>query len=211
MVLSPGGIAIIICMPIVGMMLRRYEARWLVIFGVLVSAGGLFLMTRFNLQIDYRAAVYSRIVQSLGMAFLFVPISTVAFARIPRDRTNYATGLFNLARNIGGSSGIATVVTLLARRSQFHQQVLTSHLTPYDPAYQQALSHSAQVLHSAGASLPDAARGANGLIYGTMLRQSSMLAFEDAFYFMAVLFLAVVPLMFLLRKTKPTASAVAAH
>ena len=81
-------------------------------------------MSRFNLEIDYRTAVWSRMVQSLGLAFLFVPISAAAFAFIPKERTNYATGLFNLARNIGGSSGIATVTTLLARRAQFHQQIL---------------------------------------------------------------------------------------
>ena len=91
-------------------------------------------MARFNLHIDYRTAVWSRMVQSLGMAFLFVPISAVAFAFIPKERTNYATGLFNLARNIGGSSGIATVTTLLARRAQFHQQILVAHMTPYDAA-----------------------------------------------------------------------------
>jgi DHA2 family multidrug resistance protein len=103
-------------------LLRRFQARWLVIFGVLTSALGLFLMSRFNLYIDYATALWSRIVQSSGLAFLFVPISTVAFAFIPKERTNYATGLFNLARNVGGSAGIATVTTLLARRAQFHQQ-----------------------------------------------------------------------------------------
>ena len=203
MVLSPGGIAICICMPLVGYLLRKVEARWLVVFGVAISTLGLLRMAHFTLEIDYRTAVWGRVVQSLGLAFLFVPISTVAFARIPKERTSYATGLFNLARNIGGSSGIATVTTVLSRRAQFHQSVLVSHLTPLDPAYQNALGRTAGALHAAGASAPDAAAQAQGVLYGTLLKQSSMLAFSDAFWLMGILFLAIIPLMFFLRKTAP--------
>jgi DHA2 family multidrug resistance protein len=202
LVLSPGGIAIIVCMPLVGMLLRRYQPRWLVIFGVLVSSAGMFAMSRFSLQIDFATAVRSRVVQSLGLAFLFVPISTAAFANIAKERTNYAAGLFNLARNIGGSSGIAAVTTLLARRGQFHQHVLVSHLTPYDLPYREAVSHASAMLQARGSSLPDASRQAHGLLYGTLLRESSMLAFSDAFWLMAVLFLAIVPLMFFMKRRR---------
>jgi DHA2 family multidrug resistance protein len=203
LVLSPGGLVVIVFLPIVGLLLRRFQARWLVVFGVLTSVLGLFLMARFNLYIDYRAALWSRIVQSSGLAFLFVPISTVAFAFIPKERTSYATGLFNLARNIGGSAGIATVTTLLVRRAQFHQQVLVSHMTPYDSAYRNSLAGATQLLHAHGSTLPDAAAQAHGLLYGNMLRQSNMLAFADAFWVMAMLFLLIVPLMFCMKKLKP--------
>jgi len=203
LVLSPGGIVVVICLPIVGMLMRRFQARWLVIFGVLVSSAGLFRMAKFTLGIDYQTAVNSRMLQSLGMAFLFVPISAAAFAYIPKERTGYATGLFNLARNIGGSSGIATATTLLARRSQYHQSVLVSHLTPYDPGYREALASAAAMLHGRGASLPDAAAQAQGLIYGNMQRQAGMLAFSDAFWVMGVLFLLIVPLMFLMKSSRP--------
>ena len=203
MVLSPGGIAVCVAMPVVGMLLRRYQARWLVIFGVAVSAAGLMAMSRFTLQLDYATAVRTRIVQSFGLAFLFVPISTVAFMRIPRERMNYATGLFNLARNIGGSSGIAATTTLLARRAQYHQSVLVSHLTPYDPAYRDALAKAAMALQAGGSSGTDAAAQAQGMIYGTLLKQSSMLAFADAFWVMGMLFLVIIPLMFLIRKVPP--------
>jgi len=201
LVLSPGGFAVIVCMPLVGTLLRRYQPRWLVIFGVLVCSAGMYEMSRFTLQIDFATAVRSRIIQSLGMAFLFVPISTAAFRNIPRERTNYATGLFNLARNIGGSSGIATVTTMLARRSQFHQSVLVSHLTPLDLTYREALARAGAMLQVRGGSAPDAALQAHGLLYGTLQRESSMLAFADAFYLMSVLFLAVIPLMFLMKRS----------
>ena len=203
LVLSPGGMAVCVLLPMVGFLLHRFQARWLVVGGVLISSAGLLRMAHFNLDLDYSTAVWSRVVQSAGLAFLFVPISTVAFAFIPRERTNYATGLFNLARNIGGSAGIAAVTTLLARRAQFHQSVLTAHLTPYDSAYREALRQSAAVLQLHGSTPSDAALQAHGLVYGTMLRQSNMLAFEDAFWMMGMLFLLIVPLMFLMRKVGP--------
>jgi DHA2 family multidrug resistance protein len=170
---------------------------------VVVTSIGLYRMSRFTLQIDYRTAVWSRITQSLGLAFMFVPISATAFAYIPKERTSYATGLFNLARNIGGSSGIATATTLLARRAQYHQSVLVSHLTPYDFRYREALSGAAATLRQAGSSPHDAALQAQGMIYGNLLRQSSMLAFADAFWVMGTLFLLIIPLMFMIKKVKP--------
>jgi DHA2 family multidrug resistance protein len=191
-------------MPIVGLLLRRVQPRWLMIFGVVSSAAGLFIMSRFNLYIDYKTAVWSRMVQSLGFGFLFVPIATAAFAFIPKARTQYATGLFNLARNIGGSIGIATVTTMLTRRAQLHQSRLVEHLTPFDSAYRQSLAGASQLMTVHGASPPDAAAAAHGMIYGSMLRQANMLAFVDAFWFMGMLFLAIIPLMLLIKNVKST-------
>jgi len=208
LVLSPGGLMILLGMPLVGIMLRRYQARWLVIFGVLVTAAGLFMMSKFNLNIDYQTAAYSRMVQSFGLAFMFVPISTAAFASIPKERTGYATGLFNLARNIGGSSGIATATTLLTRRSQYHQSVLVSHMTPYDQPYRQAVASTTALLQAHGSSQPDAGVQAQGLLYGNMQRQAGMLAFADAFWVMGALFLLIIPLMFMMKTTRPAAGPV---
>ena len=204
LVLSPGGFVIIFCMPIVGLLLRRVQPRWLMIFGVLACTAGLFVMSGFNLYIDYKTAVWSRMVQSLGFGFLFVPISTAAFAFVSKARTQYATGLFNLARNIGGSIGIATVTTMLTRRAQLHQARLVEHLTPLDAAYRQSLAGASQLMTVHGASPPDAAAAAQGMIYGSMLRQANMLAFVDVFWFMGMLFLAIIPLMLLIKNVKST-------
>jgi len=208
LVLSPGGLVIVICLPVVGILVRMYQPRWLVIFGVVVTSLGLFRMSRFTLGIDYNTAVGSRMVQSFGLAFLFVPISATAFAFIPKERTSYATGLFNLARNIGGSSGIATATTLLARRAQFHQSVMVAHLTPFNWRYRESVAGAAAILRSAGSSAPDANVQAQGMIYGTMLRQSNMLAFADAFWVMGAMFLLIIPLMFLIKKVRPSAGQV---
>ncbi len=195
LVLSPGGLAIIACMPLVGFLIAKVQARWLVIFGLLVSAYGTFMMSHFNLEVDFRHALISRIIQSAGLAFLFVPINTMAFAQIARERTSYATGLINLARNIGGSAGIATMTTMLARGEQLHQNVLVGHITPLNPAYNDFMAGASQVLNGVAP--------AQAMLYGLVQRQAAMLAFIDNFRLIAYVFLAIIPLMLLMRRTDP--------
>jgi MFS transporter, DHA2 family, multidrug resistance protein len=207
--LSPGGLMIMIMMPIVGILLSRIEARWLIIFGLVMSAAGLFEMSHWNTQINFGHAVSARVVQSFGLAFLFVPINTVAFSFIAKAKTGYATGLINLARNIGGSSGIAICTTLIARREQFHQQRLIERLSPLDLPYQSALHSATQMFQSQGADPAQAAAQAHGLIYNMVQQQAAMLSFNEVFWILGVVFLAVIPLMFLMRKTGPVKGAIA--
>ena len=203
LVLSPGGLVIAVTMPLVGFLLSKFEARWLVIFGLVVSSLGLFHMAHFDLDVDYQTAMMARVVQSAGLAFLFVPINTMAFATIPRAKMGSATGLINLARNVGGSSGIAIVTTLLARRTQFHQHRLVSHMTPFSPNYTQALAGLAHTLVVQGAGAAQAMAQAQGMLYGMLIRQASMLAFVDSFWVLGVIFLSIIPLMFFMKKAEP--------
>jgi DHA2 family multidrug resistance protein len=203
MVLSPGGLAIIVAMPFVGRMVAKTQPRYLVMFGMAIAALGLYQMSHFTLDIDQGTAIWARIVQSFGLAFIFVPINATAFAYIPKEKTNYATGLINLARNIGGSSGIALVTTMLARRAQVHQTVLVGHLTPFDPAYNSTLQATTQALMAAGSGPSQAADQAHGILYGILQRQSTMQAFVDNFRLLAILFVALIPFMLLMKKVKP--------
>jgi DHA2 family multidrug resistance protein len=205
LVLSPGGIMVIIMLPLVGKLVTHYDARWLVVIGVVIVAASLFHMARFNLDIDFRTAMMARIYQSAGMAFLFVPINVMAFYFIPKEKFNNATGIINLARNIGGSVGIAGVVTLLARRTQFHQGMLLAHMTPLDLAYQNLVNGSARILFAAGSNFTDAQVQANGLAYGLLQRHAGMLAFVDDFWMMGLMFLGLIPLMFMMKKARPGA------
>jgi DHA2 family multidrug resistance protein len=211
LVLSPGGLLVLITLPIVGKLLTRFEARWLVVWGVSIVALSLFHMATFNLDIDFRTAMMARVYQSAGMAFLFVPINVMAFYFIPKEKFNNATGIINLARNIGGSCGIANVMTLLARRSQFHQNVLVSHLTPLDPAYQSMVNGARQLLYGAGSSSVDALAQAHGLVYGLLQRHAAMLAFVDDFWLMGLTFLSLIPLMFLMKKSGTHQAPMGAH
>ncbi len=211
MALSPGGLAIMIMMPIVGFLLSKIEARWLIIFGLLISSFGLFQMAQFDLQVDFEHAVVARIVQSLGLAFLFVPINATAFYFIEKQKTSYATGLINLARNVGGSSGIAIATTLVARREQFHQQQLVAHVSQLDGAYRSTLEAAQQMFLARGADAVHAAAQAEQMIYNLVQQQATMLAFVEAFKFLAIAFLAVIPVVLLLKKTRPAKTEILAE
>jgi DHA2 family multidrug resistance protein len=203
LVLSPGGVAMMIGFAIVGRLLGILQARTLIVFGLLVSALGTYQMSGFNLNIDFNTAMWARTLQAFGMAFLFVPINVAAFASIPREKLGSATGLMNLFRNIGGSAGIAMVTTMVARRSQFHQGTLVGHVTPLDPGYGDMLHGTASTLVGQGASAADAAGQAQGLVYGLVQRQASMMAVADTFFVMSLVFLAMVPLVLLIKRTAP--------
>ena len=118
--LLPGGFSLMLLMPLVGFMLSRYDARKMMMGGLLVLSFSLFHMTNFTLGVDFRTVVFARMIQTAGLAFLFVPINTAAYAFLPREKNNAASGLMNLARNIGGSVGISIVTTMLDRRQQYH-------------------------------------------------------------------------------------------
>src|SRR6476469_1636458 len=139
LVLSPGAIITMLSMPLVGKLLSKYEARWLVVFGLVVLATGMFQLSSLNLETNFGTFVYTWMISRGGLGFLFVPINVMAFNFIPREKTNNASGLINLARNIGGSIGISAVTTMQSRMSQKHQGMLVEHLNPYNPAYQHAL------------------------------------------------------------------------
>jgi DHA2 family multidrug resistance protein len=208
LVLSPGGMVIALTMPLVGFLLAKVEARWLVIFELVIPSVGLFDMASFNLNIDYHTAMMARVMQSAGLAFLFVPINTMAFSAVARAKMGNATGLMNLTRNIGGISGIAIVTTMLARRQQFHQHGLVAHLTPFDAGYAQALAGTAHRLTTQGASSSQAMAQAEALLYGMVQRQSTMKAFIDNFWMLGIIFLAIVPLMFFMKRVTPHNGAV---
>jgi DHA2 family multidrug resistance protein len=192
---------ILVMMPVVAVLLRRLDTRYLIAFGFLICGMGLLWMSRFNLQVPFQTAMLARIAQSFGLAFLFVPMNVTAFQNVPMDKTSYATGMLNLVRNIGGSTGIALVSTILARRSQLHQANLVGNLHTGSLQYQGFLERSTGLLVHHGSSAADAARQAQGLAYGQLLRQANMMAFADTFWIMGVLCLALLPLLLLMRKT----------
>lgn len=208
---SPGGVVVLVCLPVVGWLTTKVDARWLIAVGVVISSVSLFHMANFSLDIDYRTAVLARCLQSVGMAFLFVPINAAAFAYISKRETNRATGIINLARNIGGSFGISMVTTLLARRSQFHQNVLVGHATPLDFGYRNMLENASRMLALQGSDLAQAQSQAQGLLYGLLQKHAAMLAFADDFWLMAISFLVLLPVIFMMKKIKPRKGAAPAH
>ena len=211
MALSPGGAVIMCMMPVVGFLVSKVDTRILITFGCIVSSAALFVMAGWNLGLDYRHAVLARMLQSFGLAFLFIPINVAAFAYVPREQTNMGTGIINLARNIGASVGIATVTTMLERRTQAHQARLADHVNALSAAYHNTLSGTQVRLVAAGSGLSQASAQAHGMIYNTVQRQAAMLAFIDNFKMLGVVFLAVIPVLLLLKKPKVPSGNVPAH
>jgi MFS transporter, DHA2 family, multidrug resistance protein len=117
----PGGFVILLLMPVAGLLVSRVDARYLIGFGFLLFAFSLFRMTHLDAQVDFRTVMRWRIYQAAGMAFLFVPVNTLAYVGMPREASNQVSAMTNLMRNMGGSIGISAVTTLLARRQQIHQ------------------------------------------------------------------------------------------
>lgn len=201
LVLSPGAVITLISMPLVGRLLARFEARWLVVFGLLTLATGMFALARVNLLTGFRTFVYTWMISRGGLGFLFVPINVMAFFFVPKEKTNNAAGIINLARNMGGSIGISVVTTLQARLSQVHQNYLSAHLSPFDPQFQLRLHGLAAGLHASGSSAALSLLQARAMLYSELVRQSQMMAFVDVFRSLGFTCLALIPLMFLMKKS----------
>jgi MFS transporter, DHA2 family, multidrug resistance protein len=203
LVLMPGGVAIILCMPLVGYLLGHTDARKLLFFGFTVLALALFHMTNFDTAIDFRTVATARVFQAMGLAFLFVPINATAYAFLPPGKNNAASGLINLARNVGGSVGISLVITMLARRTQVHQSDLTHNLSAGSSQYQGMINGATRVLEAHGSSATEAARQAQGLVAQTLNQQATMLAYIDNFWMLGIAVSCMIPLVFLMKRAKP--------
>jgi DHA2 family multidrug resistance protein len=201
--LMPGGFTIMLLLPLVGFLLSRYTPRWLLLFGLVVLSASLFHMTNFDLDIDFHTAVTARIFQAVGMAFLFVPINTAAYAFLPREKNNAASGLMNLARNIGGSVGISFVTTMLDRRTQVHLTNLSGNLSASNPALQSRLKALGLMVQSHGGGPPGSSPMPWALIQGVVERQATMLAYIDCFWLLGVAILVMIPMAFLVKKSRP--------
>jgi MFS transporter, DHA2 family, multidrug resistance protein len=203
-VLSGASVVILFQMPIVGQLTTKIPAKYIMAFGWLCLALGMYYSTvRIDLLISFRSAAWLRVAQSFGLGFLFVPINLAAFTGVPREKGNSVSGLINFMRNIGSSVGTSMVTTLLARRAQFHQSVLTYHATNYDPAFRNQISGLTQQLVHAGATPPDARVQAFGRVYQSVLAQSQTLAYIDTYMLLAIAASIMFLLAFIVKRNDP--------
>ena len=203
LVISPGGLMVMAMMPIVGFLVTRVDPRWMIIYGFGMSAAAMFTMLNLNLGVSYGYVAMLRVFQAAGLAFLFIPINTLSYAGIPMNKNNDVSGLTNLARNIGGSTGTAFLVTMLARRQQFHQDRLGTWLSQSSGVLQSQVDALGRYLVEHGGRAVSLAQGkamAQGSIYGQFLRQCTMLAYLDVIKVLAIAMLMLIPLVFLMRR-----------
>jgi DHA2 family multidrug resistance protein len=198
MALSPGGLVVICLLPIVGRSIGKVDPRFLATFGFSVLSGSLFFMaTTVDLHMDFATAVELRAIQSVGLAFLFVPINTMSYASVAPQKYNQVSGIMNLSRNMGGDIGIAFVTTLIARRAQVHQSELAAHTTALSATLQANLDALAHAMQHAGFGVAQSIARASGMMYRQLAIQATQLAYLDALRILGFATAIMVPLVWL--------------
>jgi len=200
--LSPRGIGSLCTMPIVGQLTNRYDSRKLIFIGLVVGAWTMFSLSHLNLNAGYWNIFWPQLIQGSAMAFLFIPLMAVSMSGIVKEKMGNATSIYNLMRNIGGSFGIATMTTFLARRSQVHQNQMVSHVSIFDHNSQRMWRGMTDWFQLHGSNSVEASRKALGAMYGMVQRQAMMLSFVEAFWVMGIIFLCMAPLLLLLRNPR---------
>jgi MFS transporter, DHA2 family, multidrug resistance protein len=193
-------------MPIVGRLTSKIQSRYLIAAGWCSLAIGLYYSAyRTDLLISFRVAMWLRVAQVVGIGFLFVPITMAGYIGIPIEKGNSVSGMVNFMRNIGSSIGTSIVTTMLARRAQYHQQILVGHLTPDTPQFREALRGLTRAIAHSGLSFYDARLQAIARFYRLVNRQAHTLAYLDTFWILAMLSAAMFVLAFFLKKNDPGA------
>ncbi|MGA7561832.1 MAG: DHA2 family efflux MFS transporter permease subunit [Desulfobaccales bacterium] len=200
-IMAWGGVSAMLMMPMTGRLCNRVDNRWLSIIGLLIGAWATYLMSLFNIQIGYTTVQWPRILQGLGIGMTFVALTNLTMGHISREKMGNATGIYNLLRNLGGSFGIAVAATLLSRRAQFHQSRLVEHLTAGSPSFIAWQHRIAGILPGLGPhwNYWEAPR-AMATLYDQVQVQAMTLSFGDGYWFFTVLFLLLVPLVFMMRQ-----------
>lgn len=207
----PRGVGSLFLMPVVGILTGFIDPRRLLFLGLLVGGGTLIWLGQLNLQAGYWDIFWPQLLQGAGLALLFVPLTTVSMSNVSPERMGYATSLFNLMRNIGGSVGIAITATMLQRERQAIGARLGEQITPYDPVTQSMLAQIKGGLMAAGSDAVTATQQAYMMLHGILLREASMVAFVWLFRVLGIVFLCMLPLVLLMRRPKGRVSAAGAH
>jgi len=202
--LSAGGLVLLLEMPIIGQLTTKFQARYLIAFGWLALSVAMFYSTRrIDLQISFRAATLLRITQVIGLGFLFVPITLVAYIGIAPEKNNAVAGIVNFMRNMGSSVGTSMVTTIIERRSQFHQVYLVANVAAGRPGLASQVSGLTARLIASGMNAEKAATQAYALVFRNVLAQATTLAYIDTFMVLAAGAAIMFVLSFALKKNEP--------
>ena len=189
-----------IAMPLVGIATQKFDGRKLVAFGLILGAFMLFWLSWLDLNAGYWDLFWPQFLQGFALGLLFVPLTTITMAPIAKEQMGNATSLFNLMRNQAGGIGIAFVTTMLARRRAFHTAVLTSHVSQYATTSAAFLESVKNSFIARGADMVTATQRTYAVAAGMVAREAATLSFIDLFWILAVLFLAMVPLLFFMKR-----------
>ncbi len=207
--LTPGGFAVMLCMPFVGRFVSKVDARYMVAFGFLITGFAVLNMTHMYLGMDFWTPVWYRVYWGLGIALLFVPINTLSFIGVRPELNGQVSAMVNLSRNVGGSIGIAVVTTVIARRTQVHQSELSANISSGAPALRGFLSTASGRLAHAGGGAVTGLRQAYGQAAHALQQQAAVLAYHDALFILGAACILASPVIFIAKKNKTGAPALA--
>ncbi len=198
--LSPRGVGSLCTTPIVGVLTSKIDPRKILACGFILGAFTMLDLSHLNVYAGYWDIFWPQVLQGVAMSCMFIPLMALSMSRIPKEKMGNATSIFNLMRNIGGSFGIAVMTTFLTRRNQFHYARLGESLTSGNVGTQQAVEGLKSWFRAHGDDPYTAGQRALGALHGMLQRQAAMLSFVEAFWMMAMMFLALLPFVLVLRR-----------
>jgi MFS transporter, DHA2 family, multidrug resistance protein len=196
--MMPGGLAMLVVMPVAGQVSSRFQPKYLMVLGLGGIALSMWYSTSLTPDASFDYFGWVRVYQTIGLPFLFIPINTVAYDGLPRNKTNQASALMNVARNLGGSIGISLANVVLYQRTQFHQARLVENTVPSSPVFHSTVQQLTQYFMSHGASASDANGQAMGFIGQLIQMQATIMAYIDVFHVCAIAAAIMIPLVLLL-------------
>ena len=211
LVLSPGALAIIGLIPIVGLVMPRVQTRFVLCAGFFLMGCGLLYSRNIAPNVDFLHLVLMRAAQAAPLAFLFVPASVLAYQTVPRRLAGDAAALFTMFRNVAGSVGISLSTALIVTRTQIHMAYLSEHQARSDAVFQNTLQQFAQAIRNLGTTVGDAAQVALGRAYSQLIAQAGLLSYMDVFLYFAVLAFAFVPFTLMFSPVKKAGGAPGGH
>ena len=200
LILMPGGFALMFMMPIAGTLVGKFQPKYLMAVGLTLTALSMYWLTGFDTGVAFHNLVYVRVLQCIGLPLFFIPLNTIAYSNLPPGKSNQASSMMNLMRNLGGGIGISVAATLLTRRTQLHQERLSSHATHF---YRPFLNY----ITGLGGFTRHNLLG----FYNAVQIQATMLSYLDVFKIFTYGTMGVVALVLMLRRVKRGTKAVAAH
>ena len=202
--LSGGGLVLMLMMPVAGRLTAsKVDPRLLISIGFLGTAVTLHMMTIIYLQIDFRTVVILRMLQVIFLPLIFIPITTLNYVGVPREKNNQVSGLSNFARNIGGSIGTSLLSTFLTRQNQTHLRMFAAHTSHANGNFQQFLKGLESLFLAQGYDAVTSAKKALALAYQIVQQQASALSFVNSFWIMSVVVACLTPLPFIMRRPRP--------
>lgn len=200
MALSPGAIVLIFMMPVAGILATKFDPRVIIACGFALTSFGLFHASSIHHGVSFGTMVSYRVIQVIGIPLIFIPISTLNYVGVPRNKYNQVSGISNFVRNLGGGIGISLLNNFIARQGQIHRTALSAHTNHANPFFEQQLQGMVQSFIAMGIGRAEATHRALAQLSAQVDLQANVLSFANSFWVLGFLILFLIPLPFIMRR-----------